>query len=629
VINLVLDISKIEANKVTLHPESTDVFVFLGDIIESQVPYAVTRRLRLLYDFDPALPRWIEIDLTRVRQILSNLIGNALKFTEAGTVTLIVERCAAPERAGDRDEAVWIQFRVRDTGIGIPADQLPTIFAAFEQVDSETTRRFEGTGLGLAICRELVAIMGGAIEVDSEVGRGTEFRVRLPVRPGEDMSARRTLGDEFASSECKVLVVDDEALNRSVIQKLLAILGVDSEVCESGPAGMIALNRATQTGEPFDMVLVDAEMPGMDGYQMACGIVEQGLMDTEQVRILCSSASGGTPQPDRPGSGPCAHLHARGCLRKPVTLAQMRRLFVVDRQHEPVTVHGQLGATLAERQPNVLLVEDNTINQQVVVGLLKRVGASFTIANNGQEALEWVRRDTFDLVLMDVMMPIMDGVEATRLIREYEARQQRDPVPIIALTARAMKGDCDEYLRCGMNGYLAKPIARDALLEEMLRLLPERTAARVEPDGGAVYSDLDAFLADDQDAPVASSAPALDARRFDWDAAVQQLGGEEDLLLQVLERFVDDCPAAEKRLRETVAAGNTAALEIEAHALKSVCATLCLGQARQAFFELEQAAKSPMTDPDQLAQRVELIIADLAALAPSLRDWLKQRERAH
>ncbi|MFP4603524.1 MAG: response regulator, partial [Halochromatium sp.] len=547
IINLILDLSKIEAKKFKLKPEPTDLFEFIGELIKSQVPHALCKRLNLLYDVEPTLPRWVEIDPTRLRQVMSNLIGNALKFTDQGSVTLTVTPSQAPpvsqpaaqpaaqpatQAAAQPDERQpsiqWTRFEVEDTGIGIPTELLPTIFNAFEQVDSKTTRKFEGTGLGLTISRELVEMMGGTIEVDSEVGRGTCFRVFLPLTsaPEPEPVVKDAGVPALAASAYRVLVVDDEPLNRSVIQHMLGILQVACALAVSAPEGLLLLRQALDEGQPFNLLLLDANMPGMDGYAMAEEVLREGLLCPAQIRILSSSAFAGEEQRERKyfaryrsvcqqgcpfyngKTTLCQQFQQQDCLTKPVTLADLRQLLF---REEPGAEQGLGvgGSSLAERRLNILVAEDNPINQQVIVALLKKFQVFYTLANNGREAVDWAGKERFDLIFMDIMMPTMDGLEATQQIRAYERQQHLSPVPIIALTARAMKGDREEYLQQGMDGYVAKPIDSRLLFAEMERVLTRRQAqvqaqaqaqaqarfsgAGAEPPARA-YSDLDAWL---------------------------------------------------------------------------------------------------------------------------------------
>ncbi len=660
IINLILDISKIEAKKFKLKPEPTDLFEFIGELIKSQVPHALCKRLNLLYDVEPTLPRWVEIDPTRFRQVMSNLIGNALKFTDQGSVKLIVSPCQRPAHAPQASNAQWARFEVEDTGIGIPAELQLNIFNAFEQVDSKTTRKFEGTGLGLTITRELVEMMGGMIDVESEVGLGTCFRVTLPLKPAAEPNVEDVRMPVLPATTYRILVVDDEPLNRSVIHHMLRILEVACATAVSAPEGLLALRKAIEDEQPFNLLLLDANMPGMDGYAMANEVLREGLLCPAQIRILSSSAFAGEEERDQDYLGHnqrecqqscpfysgkemlCRQSEQPECLTKPITLADLRHL-LFRQDHTTEGALNRSGSSLADKQLNILVAEDNQINQQVIIALLKKFRVSYTLANNGREAVEWACKEQFDLIFMDIMMPRMDGLEATEQIREFERQHQWQQVPIIALTAKAMKGDREEYLQRGMDGYVAKPINSKLLYEEMERVLPKRDAqARLPSDGAKVQqahasSDLDAWLGageeDKTTAPCADadsatpgrpSATGADPQQFDWDQAIKQLGAEEELLIMFLSRFLDDLPAAEQRLRAALEQRDAKSLKLEAHTLKSLCATLCMEQARQGFWGLEQACRDQPNDWADVDRQVNAVFKSLQRVRPLLNDRLEQ-----
>ncbi|MFP4280633.1 MAG: response regulator, partial [Halochromatium sp.] len=610
----------------------------------------------------------------------------------------------------------WTRFEVEDTGIGIPTELLPTIFNAFEQVDSKTTRKFEGTGLGLTISRELVEMMGGTIEVDSEVGRGTCFRVFLPLTsaPEPEPVVKDAGVPALAASAYRVLVVDDEPLNRSVIQHMLGILQVACALAVSAPEGLLLLRQALDEGQPFNLLLLDANMPGMDGYAMAEEVLREGLLCPAQIRILSSSAFAGEEQRERKyfaryrsvcqqgcpfyngKTTLCQQFQQQDCLTKPVTLADLRQLLF---REEPGAEQGLGvgGSSLAERRLNILVAEDNPINQQVIVALLKKFQVFYTLANNGREAVDWAGKERFDLIFMDIMMPTMDGLEATQQIRAYERQQHLSPVPIIALTARAMKGDREEYLQQGMDGYVAKPIDSRLLFAEMERVLTRRQAqvqaqaqaqARLSGAGAEsparAYSDLDAWLGageegdasvpdaeigtetgaeigakigaetgadEDTTAPGAETVPATaaaadaatdgatqtatdshapeamtaDRQSFDWDRAVKQLGAEEELLLTFLSRFLADLPTAEQRLRSALELRDAPALKMEAHTLKSLCATLCMEPAREGFLTVERACHEPPADWTAVETQVNAVFEAVQRVRPLLAAKLERQ----
>ncbi len=624
IINLILDISKIEANKFELHPEPTDFHDFVGTVIKPQSAQASTKHLDLKYDVSPNLPRWVMIDPTRLRQVLVNLIGNALKFTERGSVTVEVLPHPTVAVASTTDAVVWTDITVTDTGIGIAPEHLSNIFEPFEQADSQTTRKFEGTGLGLAISRELVQMMGGTIAATSRLGQGTVFTVRLPLQPTAECQTEGLT--PLTQKAHHALIIDNEPINRSVLQNMLGLLGIPSQACASGPEGMLALRAAA--GEPwaFDMLLLDADLPGTDGYTVAEQVLQAGLLTNKQIRLL-------TPLGSANEVRRLKALNLPHHLLKPVTLADLRRLFASE-HGEGAILHTSVGdSALAQSRLNVLLVEDNPINQQVASALLKKIKALCTIANNGQEAVERARQERFDVILMDIMMPIMDGLEATQHIRAHERQHQQPAVPIIALTAKAMSGDRELYLRQGMNGYVAKPIDVDVLFTEMERLLSQRlTHTPAAESLEHRFSDLDELLGTEDtspstdestpavstDQPAAVAAP-VDKAQFDWEQAVKQLGAEEDLLIACLTQFLEDFPKTEQKMRDCVTRHDAGKLQMEAHTLKSLCATFCMQKARQAALTLEQACKQSPDDWPTLEHHVHTVMTHINTLTPTLK----------
>lgn len=472
IINLLLDISKIEANKLDLRPESTDLYHYLGQVVKAQAPRATTKGIKLFYHLDDPLPRYVQMDPVRFQQVLTNLLGNALKFTDLGHVRLDVrlKHPLSGQRPGD---VVWLTFSVTDTGIGIPESQVDSIFEAFEQVDSKTNRRFEGTGLGLAITRQLVELMGGNISATSRLGQGTcvTFDVPLPLA----LPPEKALLATFNAQHHRILYVEDEPVDRDVFSAMMKAIGVDFEVCSSGPEALFRLRYASTDSRPFTMVLVDVHMPGMSGYELAAKLLDEKLVAPSTLYLATSSALAGDTQR-------CAELGIPGYLTKPLTLADLqlvltessarKRLMHVDARQAENDTQGSVPLS-------VLLVEDNLINQKLALKLLDKLNARCEVALNGEEALAKVHDASFDIILMDIMMPVMDGVQATHAIREFEQQNALPVTPIIALTANAMKGDEECYLAQGMQGYVTKPINFKRLKSEIMRVYHPRTQVAV------------------------------------------------------------------------------------------------------------------------------------------------------
>jgi two-component system, sensor histidine kinase and response regulator len=447
----ILDFSRLERGKLTLSPAEFDVRDALGDALRTLGLRAHQKGLELALRVAPDVPQRLVGDAGRLRQVLVNLVGNAVKFTDHGEVLVEVERASAT-----REGSLALHFTVADTGIGIAADKQERIFEAFEQADPSTTRQHGGSGLGLAISAQLVQRMGGRIELDSAPGRGSRFRFTAlfgapsgGVRTGTRAPARlRGL---------PVLVVDDNATNRRILEEVLAQWHTRPRVAGGGQEALRALEEAAAGGDPFRLVLLDAHMPGMEGFEVARRMRERPGHEDAAVLMLTS----GPHSCDRER---CAELGIAAQLAKPVKQSDLldRVLAVLagETHGEPRERH-----PAAPRGPHlrVLVAEDNTVNQRVAVGMLERSGHEVVLAHNGREALARLEAEAFDLVLMDVQMPEMDGLEATAAIRERE-RLTGGHVPILAVTAHALRADAERCLAAGMDAYVTKPLRPRELL---------------------------------------------------------------------------------------------------------------------------------------------------------------------
>ncbi len=450
IINDILDYSKIEAGRLTLNPEPFDLERTMHEVAMLLQPRARAKGIDLMIDFDMFLPTTYVGDPGRLRQVFTNLIGNAVKFTEAGHVLI---RTVGIEAAPGEQQ---LHIAVEDTGIGIPADQVEHVFGEFNQVESAANRKFEGTGLGLAITRRLIERMGGTIWVDSEHGRGSTFgfQVTLPVAE-EGLAPRRPI------TLRRALVVDDQFINRTILERQLAPCGIEVTLCRSGAEALAAL----AAGPAFDVLLTDHEMPEMDGLALAAQVRAMGL--TLPVVLLSSN-----PAAARQGDG-AACLTAT--LQKPILRADLyRRLQELSSPEAPAAVQMAPAAPTAPavlRQMRVLAAEDNRTNQLVFRKMVKDFDIDLSFANNGREAVEMWRALSPDLVFMDISMPEMDGRDATRAIRAAEAGSGRH-VPVWALTAHAMDGDEADILAAGIDRYLTKPLRRSAIAAALAAHLP-------------------------------------------------------------------------------------------------------------------------------------------------------------
>ena len=468
----------------------------------------------------------------RLRQVIVNLVGNAIKFTRRGEVLVEVET-----RAG-RDDGATLRFVVADTGIGIPEDKQRVIFEAFAQADASTTREFGGTGLGLAIAARLVGAMGGQLQVESVPGEGSRFH--FEARFGAAPAARARAPLSARTRGLRVLVVDDNATNRRVLEETLHQWRMRPTLASGAREALELLERAAARKRPFAVVLLDSNMPELDGFALAERIRRRRGLSATRLLMLTSGP--------RPGDERRAlALGVASYLIKPVKQSDLLDRILEALDPRPV------GARALERQGGrklrVLVAEDNPVNQKVAVGLLERAGHRVVVAENGRQALAAFGAERFDLVLMDVQMPELDGLEATAAIRESERGSGRR-VPIVAVTAHAMKGDAERCLAAGMDAYLAKPLQPGELVATITRLTPGTT---------------------------------LDAARL-----LERVGGDRRALVEVARIFLADAPKRLVEIRGAIARGDAGALRAAAHALKGAASNFSATGVTESAFELQQ-----------------------------------------
>jgi len=457
-LNDILDFSKIEAGKLELESIDFSLRDCVGKTGHALAIRAAEKGVELACRVAPDLPDRLVGDPGRLRQIIVNLTGNAIKFTDKGEVVIDVSEDSSA------DGTVSLHFAVRDTGIGIPAQQQQVIFEAFRQADTSSTRRFAGTGLGLAISSQLVEMMGGRIWLESQVGEGSTFHFTAKFARGCQQPDCEPANLE-ALRDLPVLIVDDNETNRRILHEILTNWGMHPSMAENGPRALAEMKRASETGQPYEVVLVDFMMPEMDGFTVAERIQEDADLNCAALIMVSSAARPGDAQRSK-------ELGIFRYLTKPVVQSELLNV-ILDMIGEPV-VEGILASARADQSAattptlRVLLAEDGLVNQRVAVGLLEKRGHEVVLATNGREAVAALEKDSFDVVLMDIQMPEMDGYEATAAIREKE-QQTGEHMPIIAMTAAAMKGDREECLAAGMDGYIAKPVNADQLFETLER----------------------------------------------------------------------------------------------------------------------------------------------------------------
>ncbi len=545
-INDILDFSKIEAGKLDLEQAPFDLHESLGDTMKSLSLRAARKGLELVCHIANDVPQAVRGDAIRLRQIVINLVGNAVKFTEAGEVVL-----SATVESAYGGEFV-LHCAVRDTGIGIPKEKLATVFAAFEQADSSVTRKYGGSGLGLAISSRLVELMKGRIWVESEPGMGSTFHftAQLEVAPQLESADRAASAAGILGS--RVLVVDDNATNRRLLDEMLRNWGMAPVPAGGAEEARRLLQSAAAEGRAFALVLTDINMPEADGFTLVENMRREPMLSQTPAIVLTSG--------DRPGDiARSKELGIAGYLVKPVKQSELFDAIVgvLGIAPEP----GATGtAPLAVPQPvrllQILLAEDSLPNQKLAVGLLTKWGHTVTVAGNGREAFAAWESRHFDLILMDVQMPELDGLQTTHLIREREGATGQH-IPIVAMTAHAMAGDREQCLSAGMDAYVPKPI-RVPELQAVLAGLFEQPA---ESPGAAPHV-----------LPTAAGA-GPPGGRIDWTAALEAVQGDRDLLKTVIDAALGECPVVLGQLEDALGTRDAAIVRRSAHTIKGALRT--------------------------------------------------------
>ena len=575
IINDILDFSKIEAGKLQVEQISFDLHRIVADTLKTMALRAHEKHLELISEVMPDVPRHVLGDPSRLRQILVNLVGNAIKFTERGEIALRLEQ------RGSTEGLVDIHISVRDTGIGIARDKQRDIFDAFSQEDTSTTRRYGGTGLGLSISRRLVELMGGDMWLESEPGKGSTFHFSLHLllddQPPQPIAGTIDLRGK------KILIVDDNATNRRVLAGMLAAWDVKSSSAASGPEALDILRRGDIA---FDCIVLDAQMPDMDGYELA-GRIQAERSSAPPMIMLSSAAMRGDSQR-------CQEVGILGYFAKPISseelLAALCRVF-----EHPGAKRASSGAVLnrhalAELQASldILLVEDHPTNQKLAIGLLEKWGHRATLARNGQEAIHQVEKRTFDLILMDIQMPVMGGLEATRRIRETEEIHGRIRTPIIAMTAAAMEEDRAACLAVGMDDYLSKPIKVKELLEKLLA------------HGRAI------------------APPFTEPAAFDYGKAIAAADRETVEIISGV--FLSTWGRDIERLRAAAAERDAEVLERVAHSLKGALGCFCAEPAVRVAADLESRGRAKRLEGisgeiDSLEREIQTLASHLELVA--------------
>lgn len=580
VINDILDFSKIEAGKLDLDPIQFKLRESLNACLKPLGVRADAKGLELACHVHSDVPDDLFGDPLRLRQVILNLVGNALKFTEHGEIVLEVAV------AGRAENEISLHFAVRDTGIGIRADKLKSIFEPFTQADGSMSRKHGGTGLGLTISTRLVQMMGGDLWVESEPQKGSVFHFTCRVRraAAEDPQAIHIARLSFKN--VPVLVVDDNSTNRRILQDMLTNWEMRPILAESGESALVAVSTLDNTGASLPLAVIDACMPEMNGFDLAERMVQNPALRNTAIIMLTSSGQPGDAQR-------CRELGFAGYLTKPVCQPELFEAISSALQSMGQSAISAASAKAAQARKHsltILLAEDNVVNQRLAVSLLEKAGHKVTIANNGSQAAAAVDGGDFDLVLMDVQMPELNGLEATKIIREGDARKNRH-TPIIAMTAHAMKGDRDSCLAAGMDSYLSKPIRAAELFEA-----------------------IENQLGDPAGASVVQNAPGLDELPFDKTFVLSRLDGDEALLAELIQTFLSEYPGLMSAVGKSMIQKDPAQVVQAAHALKGAVCNLTSGAALQAAVELETLGRvGDLRLADRSFQKLELEMGRLVA----------------
>ncbi|MDP5240033.1 response regulator [Uliginosibacterium sp. 31-16] len=609
IINDILDFSKVEAGKLELEDIEFSLPAVISDTFKALALRGHQKGLELVFGIAPGTPHVLRGDPNRLRQVLMNLLGNAIKFTEQGEVEISVRSVL---REGTH---VRLQFDVRDTGIGISRSKQGEVFGAFSQADTSTTRRYGGTGLGLAICRRLVELMRGRIWLVSEQDKGSTFSFTVEVDAVRNTVKTERLDPRYA--RMNVLVVEDNAAAARGLIENLRGWGFSVDRAATGEEAEALLKQASKSGFPFDIMLVDANMPEPGGFALPAYFHGEGASCDRIIMMLTSDSQ-------RNDAARCRQFSVRSNVVKPVSpndlLDAVRLALTPAQDEEPESPLAEFqideklirAAGLPQKAKSVLLVEDNPVNQTVATKILQRAGYEVVAAGDGQEAIEWFEKRRFDLILMDVQMPVLGGLDATKAIRAREARRswamsgRWEVTPIIAMTAHVMQGDRERCLEAGMDDYVSKPVQPNELFAAIERVTRRLEATDFEGNLAAMAAGVDVEA---NDAPVAdlSQTRAL-------------LDGDEDSLLSLIRIFLSDYAKNCTLLEQAARKKDGKVLCSVAHSLKSSVGVFGAATAAELAQQVEVAARKG--DVDKAAHGVSGLLAELSRVAAYLRAQL-------
>ncbi len=596
IINDILDFSKVESGKFELDPQPFQLRESLGETMKTLAARAHEKNLELYWHIATDIPDWLVGDAGRLRQVLVNLVGNAIKFTEQGEVGVMVELASRTE------SNATLHFSVRDTGIGIPPDKQSIIFEPFSQADISTTRSYGGTGLGLSISKQLVQLMGGEMALTSTENEGSTFyfTIEFPVAVAPAEATNTSSSVELDG--LRVLVVDDNPTNRRILEEVLKSWKMIPTLADGGPAGLEELHKAANENKLFDLILTDCHMPKMDGFMFVEELKKFPELARSVIMMLTSS--------DRQGANAhCRDLGISATLLKPLKQSELRETIInslglKDRDQTGLAAVRLIAEPVPIQRLRVLLAEDNLINQRVATRFLNKLGHTVQVVENGQKAIEALQSDEFDVVLMDIQMPVMDGFKATALIRQQEELTGRH-IPVIAMTAYAMSGDRERCLAAGMDDYVSKPI-NETSVAKAFSLLQKYNRSPIEVQG---------VLPTSESLEIESGPPAVD-----FQAALEKFDGDSGFMNEICQLILDSTPELTASLKSAVEQQDCEAAGKAVHTIKGSVSNLCADPAYQAANRLEQICLNHETA--QLANGYQDLIRQIDRLMAALKNRL-------
>ena len=587
VINDILDFSKIEAGKLDLELTDFRLRDTLGDAIELSALRAHEKGLELAYFVEPEVPDVLAGDPIRLRQIIVNLVTNAIKFTEKGEVVVHANL------ESNYHDVASLHFSVKDTGIGITSEQRKKIFESFSQADTSTTRKYGGTGLGLTICSQLSNMMGGRIWVESEMGKGSTFHftANFGIKHGIVGNLRQTVALDQLQG-LSALIVDDNATNRRILERMLANWGIKPTSVEDGQTALYSLREAISEGQPYSIVLTDVQMPIMDGYEFVRQI-RHAHGDTNTAVIMFTSVERSNHSELRQELNIAAHL-IKPIRQSDVLDSILLAIGETEEDYSTTQQDSEISTPTGEVSLHLLLAEDNAVNQKLASRLLEKRGHRITVVGNGKEALMALEAEHFDAVLMDVQMPELDGLKATALIREKE-NQTGSHIPIVAMTANAMKGDRERCLEAGMDDYVSKPLNAKQLFEVI-----ERAAANLSDSMNQNHIE-----------PV-----------FNRTEALSRFGNDDELLKELAEMFLEQCDGYLQEIKQAISNNDGEKLDAASHSIKGSVGNFPAQSAYEAALKLEMIGRSG--DLSKANESYTALEIEIQRLKPTLKQLTRE-----